>query len=93
MTRFPSGGPFLEFNFYWIDIPEEVAFGRLVQALIAHGTGFRRGGLAARRRLGGGWRESAEVQEIDAATLSRRTIAWRTMHTYCAAILSTFERA
>lgn len=40
--RFPSGGPFLEFNFYWAAMAEEEAFVRLVAALLALGAVFRR---------------------------------------------------
>jgi hypothetical protein len=40
--RFPTGGPFLEFNFYWAHLAEEEAFGRLVMALLALGAIFRR---------------------------------------------------
>jgi len=48
MTRLPSGGPNLEFNFFWADIEEEEAFGRLVQALVDMGACFRRGGILRR---------------------------------------------
>ena len=40
--RFPSGGPFLEFNFYWAALAEEEAFVRLVATLLALGAVFRR---------------------------------------------------
>ncbi len=44
--RFPTGGPFLEFNFYWADVAEEGAFARLVAALLALGAVFRRSNIA-----------------------------------------------
>ncbi len=45
--RFPTGGPFLEFNFYWADVAEEDAFARLVAALLALGAVFRRSDITS----------------------------------------------
>lgn len=45
--RFPTGGPFLEFNFYWAAAAEEEAFARLVVALLALGAVFRRSDITS----------------------------------------------
>lgn len=42
--RFPSSGPFLEFNFYWGDLSEVEALARLAEALLALGATFVKGG-------------------------------------------------
>jgi hypothetical protein len=49
MTRLPTGGPFLELNFFWAEVPLDEAFSRLVHALLRFGAVFRRGGLVVRR--------------------------------------------
>jgi hypothetical protein len=49
MTRLPSGGPFLELNFFWADVPLDEAFSCLVRTLLSFGAVFRRGGVVVRR--------------------------------------------
>lgn len=49
--RLPSGGPFLEFNFYWADVAEGDAFARLVAALLDLGAVFRRCDIASMDEL------------------------------------------
>lgn len=49
--RLPTGGPFLEFNFYWAEVAEEEAFVRLVAALLALGARFRRSDITSMEDL------------------------------------------
>lgn len=49
--RLPTGGPFLEFNFYWADLSEEEAFVRLVAALLNLGARFRRSDITSMKDL------------------------------------------
>lgn len=45
VMRFPTGGPFLEFNFYWADLSERDALFRLARALVRLDAQFRYGGV------------------------------------------------
>jgi hypothetical protein len=69
-VRFPSGGPFLEFNFYWADLSERDALFRLAQALWTLGARFRRGGVSYSSESGDGVLSDRDIRDGDLANIA-----------------------